>query len=181
MMKKTLVACAASMLFVAGTASAISLSGEAGQHYTNLGFGQDTGSTGLGLSGNWARSDHDGNVGSLGLNFGLPLGPLTATVGGKALYLSPKDGDNGGALALGGGLDWAISRYFSLHGEGYFAPDSLTSGVKAYNEASGGLRWNIFRPLSVDVGYRYMKMEGKDGRRDNTLADGPYVGVGLSF
>ncbi|MGP2689383.1 YfaZ family outer membrane protein, partial [Serratia nevei] len=24
-------------------------------------------------------------------------------------------------------------------------------------------------------------MEGKDGRRDNTLADGPYVGVGLSF
>ncbi|MBX9311126.1 YfaZ family outer membrane protein, partial [Serratia marcescens] len=59
-------------------------------------------------------------------------------------------------------------------------PDSFTSGVKAYNEASGGLRWK-FRPLSVDVGYRYMQMEGKDGRRDNTLADGPYVGVGLSF
>ena len=73
-----------------------------------------------------------------------------------------------------------INRYFSLHGEGYFAPDSFTSGVKAYNEASGGLRWK-FRPLSVDVGYRYMQMEGKDGRRDNTLADGPYVGVGLSF
>lgn len=39
--------------------------------------------------------------------------------------------------------------------------------MKAYNEASGGLRWK-FRPLSVDVGYRYMQMEGKDGRRDNT-------------
>ena len=62
---------------------------------------------------------------------------------------------------------WEINRYFSLHGEGYFAPDSFTSGVKAYNEASGGLRWK-FRPLSVDVGYRYMQMEGKDGRRDNT-------------
>ena len=70
-------------------------------------------------------------------------------------------------MALGGGPEWEINRYFSLHGEGYFAPDSFTSGVKAYNEASGGLRWK-FRPLSVDVGYRYMQMEGKDGRRDNT-------------
>ena len=34
--------------------------------------------------------------------------------------------------------------------------------MKAYNEASGGLRWK-FRPLSVDVGYRYMQMEGKTG------------------
>lgn len=180
-MKKTLVACAASMLFMTGAANALSLSGEAGKHYTNLGFGQDTGTSGLGLTGNWARSDHNGNVGSLGLNFGLPLGPLTATLGGKALYLSPKDGKSGGALALGGGLDWAITRSLSLHGEGYFAPESLTSGVKAYNEASGGLRWTVFRPLSVDVGYRYIQMQGKDGRSDNTLADGPYVGVGLSF
>lgn len=180
MMKKTWVACAAGLLFVTGAANAISVSGEAGQHYTNLGVGMSTGSSGLGLTGNWARSDHDGNVGSVGLNFGVPLGPLTATVGAKALYLSPKDGKSGGAVALGGGLEWEINRYFSLHGEGYFAPESFTSGVKAYNEASGGLRWKS-RPLSVDVGYRYMQMEGKDGRRDNTLADGPYVGVGLSF
>ena len=104
MMKKTWVACAAGLLFVTGAANAISVSGEAGQHYTNLGVGMSTGSSGLGLTGNWARSDHDGNVGSVGLNFGVPLGPLTATVGAKALYLSPKDGKSGGAVALGGGL-----------------------------------------------------------------------------
>lgn len=180
-MKKTLVACAAGLLFVAGSANAISLSGEVGQHYTNLGVGMGTSSSGIGISGNWARSDHDGNVGSLGLNFSLPVGPLMATVGGKALYLSPEDGKSGGALAVGGGLQWTVNRYFTLYGEGYFAPESLTSGVKAYNEANGGLRWNVFRPLNVDVGYRYINMQGKDGKRDNTLADGPYVGVGLSF
>lgn len=179
-MKKIWAACAAGLLLVTGSASAISVSGEAGQHYTNLGFGMNTGSAGLSLTGNWARSDHNGNVGGLGLNFGVPLGPLTATLGGKALYFNPKDGKSGGALAVGGGLEWEINRYLSLHGEGYFAPESFTRGVKAYNEASGGLRWQ-FRPLSVDVGYRYMQMEGKDGRRDNTLADGPYIGVGLSF
>ena len=102
MMKKTWVACAAGLLLVTGAANAISVSGEAGQHYTNLGVGMSTGSSGLGLTGNWARSDHDGNVGSVGLNFGVPLGPLTATVGAKALYLSPKDGKSGGAVALGG-------------------------------------------------------------------------------
>ena len=92
-----------------GAANAISVSGEAGQHYTNLGVGMSTGSSGLGLTGNWARSDHDGNVGSVGLNFGVPLGPLTATVGAKALYLSPKDGKSGGAVALGGGLEWKLT------------------------------------------------------------------------
>ncbi|VEI73079.1 YfaZ precursor [Serratia fonticola] len=38
-MNKTLVACAAGLLFVAGSANAISVSGEAGEHYTNLGVG----------------------------------------------------------------------------------------------------------------------------------------------
>lgn len=36
MMKKTWVACAAGLLLVTGSASAVSLSGEAGEHYTNL-------------------------------------------------------------------------------------------------------------------------------------------------
>ncbi|MFZ1871492.1 MAG: YfaZ family outer membrane protein [Chania sp.] len=180
-MKKTLVACAAGLLLVAGSANAISMNGEAGQHYTNLGIGMDTSTTGLALSGNWLRSDHDGNVGSLGLGFSLPVGPLMATVGGKALYLSPNDGKSGAALALGGGLQWTLNRYFSLYGEGYFAPESLTSGVKAYNEVNGGLRWNVFSPLNVNAGYRYANIEGKDGHRDNKVADGLYIGAGLSF
>ncbi|EIS07510.1 yfaZ family protein [Yersinia pestis PY-46] len=57
----------------------------------------------------------------------------------------------------------------------------MTSGMKSYSEANGGVRWNVFRPLTVDVGYRYINMEGKEGRRDNRLADGVYIGAGLNF
>lgn len=37
------------------------------------------------------------------------------------------------------------------------------------------------RPLSIEAGYRYLNLAGKDGNRDNAIADGPYVGVNASF
>jgi opacity protein-like surface antigen len=181
MIKKTLLACTAGLLFVAGAANAVSMSGENGQHYTSLGIGMGTDTSGLGLSGRWTRSDRDGNVGDIGLGFNLPVGPLMVTVGGKAMYLDPHVGKSGSALALGGGVRWPVSHNLALYGEGYFSPEALTSGVKAYNEVGGGLRWTIFRPLSVDVGYHYMQMKGKDGHRNNMPADGPYIGVDLGF
>lgn len=180
-MNKYLVACTASLLFVASSASAVSFNAETGRDYTNLGFGMGTNSTGLAISGNWARSDHDGDIVGLGLGFNLPLGPMIATAGAKGIYMSPEDGSTGGAVAIGGGLRYPINSSFSLYGEGYFAPEELTSGMKSYSEANGGVRWSIFRPLTVDVGYRYINMEGKEGHRDNRLADGVYIGAGLNF
>ncbi|MDI5448937.1 YfaZ family protein, partial [Salmonella enterica subsp. enterica serovar Anatum] len=41
------------MLFVSASAQAISISGQAGEDYTNIGVGFGTESTGLALSGNW--------------------------------------------------------------------------------------------------------------------------------
>lgn len=37
------------------------------------------------------------------------------------------------------------------------------------------------RPLSIQAGYRYLNLAGKDGNRDNTIADGPYIGASASF
>lgn len=31
------------------------------------------------------------------------------------------------------------------------------------------------RPLSIEAGYRYLNLEGKDGNKDSTIADGPYL------
>ncbi|MCW6647323.1 YfaZ family protein [Yersinia ruckeri] len=180
-MKKTFIACAASLLFAAGSASAISITGEAGRHYTNLGFGMGTNTGGLTMSGNWARSDHDGEMAGFGLGFNLPIGSLMATIGGKGIYMAPEDGKNGGAIAVGGGLSYPITKSFTLYGEGYVAPESMTSGMKSYTEANAGVRWNVLRPLTIDAGYRYINMEGKDGHRDNRLADGIYLGAGLNF
>ncbi len=60
-------------------------------------------------------------------------------------------------------------------------PDSLSSGIDSYREANVGASWTIMRPLSIQAGYRYLNLAGKDGNRDNTIADGPYIGASASF
>lgn len=77
------------MLFVSASANAISINGQAGEDYTNLGFGMGRETTGLAVSGNWMHNDDDGDVAGLGLGLNIPLGPLLATVGGKGVYTNP--------------------------------------------------------------------------------------------
>ncbi|MDR3432913.1 MAG: YfaZ family outer membrane protein [Rouxiella aceris] len=181
-MKKYLVACTtAALMMTTLSAHAIGVNAEIGQHYTNLGFGMGTTTSGLELTGSWAHSDNDGDVAGLGLGYNIPLGPFMATVGGKALYTSPKNGSDGYAVPLGGGLQLPLGRYVSLYGEGYYAPDSLSSGINNYKEANAGIRITPVRLISVDVGYRYQALEGKDSSRDNTIADGAYVGGAVNF
>lgn len=56
-MKKSIFAALAGMMFVSTAAHAISFSGQAGEHYTNLGVGFGTESTGLAVTGNWLHND----------------------------------------------------------------------------------------------------------------------------
>ena len=180
-MKKSILLGLAGMMFVSTAANAISVTGQAGEHYTNLGVGFGTESSGLAVTGNWMHSDNDGDAAGLGLGLNIPLGPFLATVGGKGVYTNPKSGDEGYAAAVGGGLQWKIGYSFRLFGEYYYSPDSLSSGIQSYQEANAGASWTIMRPLSIEAGYRYLNLEGKDGNKDSTIADGPYLGVSASF
>lgn len=164
---------AGSALLLSGAAQAISVNGQAGKNFTNFEAGLGTETSGLYSTLNWAHSDNDGDIVGLGLGLGVPLGSAIISVGGKAMYLNPKHS--------GGGINLPLGQSFALYGSAYYSPDSLSSGIKDYTEATGGVRWNVMCPLSVDVGYRYVNLAGKDGHRDNAIADGPYVGVGLSF
>ncbi|MBC8952321.1 MULTISPECIES: YfaZ family outer membrane protein [Xenorhabdus] len=180
-MKGLIAISAASLLFLTGAANAISMDVQMGKHNTSTSVGIGDKNAGLSFNGNWTRSDHNGQLGSLGAAFGLPVGPFTASVGGKALYLSPKEGKDGAALAGGVGLSWAVIPSLSLYGEAYGAPSSLTSGVDSYTEAAGGARVTLIKPLTVDVGYRVIDIKGKNGNRSNKVSDGFYIGAGLSF
>ncbi len=180
-MNKLLMAGVAGLALVSASASAISVSGEAGEKYTNIGVGFGTESTGIAINGNYAHNDDDGDIVGLGLGLNIPLGPMMATVGGRGVYLNPNDSKEGYAVAVGGGLSWPIFESFTVFGDYYYSPDSLSSGVKDYQEASAGARWAIMRPISVEAGYRYIGVDGKDGDRNNTIADGPYVGVSARF
>ncbi|CDL52626.1 hypothetical protein NUBL9656_17160 [Klebsiella pneumoniae] len=57
----------------------------------------------------------------------------------------------------------------------------MSSGVEDYVEANAGVRLNVLPSLNIEAGYRYIDMAGKDGNRDNTLADGAYAGVNFRF
>ncbi len=151
----------AGVMLVSSAAHAISVTGEAGEHYTNLGVGFGTESTGLAVSGNWLHSDNDGDAAGLGPGLNIPLGPFPATVGGKGVYTNPKQGDEGYAAAVGGGLQWKIGDSFRLYGDYYYSPDSLSSGIDSYQEANVGASWTIMRPLSIRAGYRYLNRRAK--------------------
>ena len=180
-MNKLIMAGIAGLALASSAANAISVSGEAGQKYTNVGVGFGTESSGLAVTGNYAHNDDNGDIAGLGLGLNVPLGPLMGTVGGKGVYLNPKDGKEGYAVAVGGGLKWPVSDSFSLFGDYYYSPDSLSSGVKDYQEASAGVSWTIMRPVTISGGYRYIGLKGKDGDRTNAIDDGPYVGIIAGF
>ncbi|MEQ4923031.1 YfaZ family outer membrane protein [Proteus hauseri] len=180
-MKKYLLAGAVGAMLFAGTANAASVNFQVGDHYTDLRGGLGNPNSGLSFNGNWARSDHDGQIGTLGAKFALPLGPFSASVGGKAVYLSPKDGDDGAALAGGVGLNWDVLPSLSVYGELYGSPEGLTSGSESYYEADVGAQLTVFKPLHVNAGYRVIEIENSHNRSNNKLADGFYLGAGLSF
>ena len=56
-MKKIALAGLAGMLLVSASVNAMSISGQAGKEYTNIGVGFGTETTGLALSGNWTHND----------------------------------------------------------------------------------------------------------------------------
>lgn len=180
-MKKVALLGLGGLMLVSSAANALSIHGQVGKAYTNLGFGLGTDTSGLALTGNWTHNDDDGDAAGLGLGLNIPVGPLLATVGGKAIYTNPNSGDDGYAAAVGGGLQWKIGDNFRLFGEYYYSPDSLSSGIDSYEEANAGARWTIMRPVTLEAGYRYLNLAGKEGHRDNALADGPYIGVSAGF
>ncbi len=111
--------------------------------------------------GNWLHSDNDGDAAGLGLGLNIPLGPFLATVGGKGVYTNPKQGDEGYAAAVGGGLRGKSATSFRLYGDYYYSPIP-SSGIDSYQEARAvSASWTIMRPLSIQAGYRYLNLAGK--------------------
>ncbi|MBV4368473.1 YfaZ family outer membrane protein [Erwinia sp. BNK-24-b] len=172
---------ALALLVLAGSAQAIEGGIDVGRDYTNLHAGLGTTSTGFAVSGNWLRSDHDGSMGSLGLGYNVGLGDAFITPGVKAISTNPKDNKDGYAIAVGVGVHLPVTNMFNVFGQYYYSPDSFSSHINDYQEASGGISFQPISLVDVRVGYQYMTMDGKDGRKDNVVADGPYVGASVHF
>ncbi|WP_169307306.1 YfaZ family outer membrane protein [Chitiniphilus eburneus] len=163
----------------AACANAMDLTAAAGEDFVSANAGLNAG--GLGLTADWLYHDDLGYVAGLGLGLGVPLGSVLVTLGGKAMYVDLDSGDTGGALAMGGTVQWPLGEHFKLLGGAWYAPESLASGVGAYTEAMAGVRYNLTRQIGADLGYRYVKVEGEEGQPSAELANGVYGGVSFSF
>ena len=78
--------------------------------------------SGLSFDGNWARSDHRGAVRRRACQIAFPLGPVSASVGGKAVYIDPEVGKKGMAVAPGVVWHGAFCRRYVFTVEFYGAP-----------------------------------------------------------
>jgi len=172
---------ALALLALAGSAQAIEGGIDVGRDYTNLHAGLVTTTPGFALSGNWLRSDHDGSMGSLGLGYNVGLGDVLISPGVKAISTNPSDNKDGYAIAVGVGASAPITNMFNVFGQYYYSPDAFSSHIDNYQEASAGVSFQPISLVDVRVGYQYLAMNGKNGRKDNVIADGPYVGASLHF
>jgi len=181
MKKVALTSGALALLLLAGSAQAIDGSVNVGKNYTDLHVGLGTNTPGFALSGDWLRSDHDGSTGSLGLGYNVAVGDIMLSPAVKAISTNPKDSKDGYAIAVGGGVRVPVTKMFNVYGQYFYSPDSLSSHIDDYQEASAGVTFQPISLVDVSVGYKYMAMNGKNGNKDNVVADGPYVGAALHF
>lgn len=160
--------------------AAVNLHGEAGAEFTNLSASFGAGEPGMTFSSQWAHSDNDGDSVGLGMGYNFNLGPFLMTLGGKAVYLNPKDGDEGYAIAAGGGAELPLVSISRFSARAITHRTQCPAALRIM-EANAGVRLNVLPSLNIEAGYRYIDMAGKDGNRDNTLADGAYAGVNFRF
>lgn len=128
-MKKIALAGLVGMLLVFVLVNVMSISGQVGKEYINIGVGFGIEMMGLVLSGNWIYNDDDGDVVGVGLGLNLFFGLLMVIVGGKGVYINLNYGDEGYVVVVGGGLQWKIGNSFCLFGEYYYFLDLFFSGI----------------------------------------------------
>ena len=125
--------------------------------------------------------DDEETVANIGLGKNILLGNNTLTLGAKANVFDLAGHDTEFALSFGGEVDLPLNDKFALYGSAYWAPEFASSGrLTNYVDSSVGVRFNVTKPLSLDLGYRFSQAEF-NGRHTHTIADGLYGGVGFKF
>ena len=106
---------------------------------------------------------------------------LAVGLGGRLLYVY-KDGDNGGALALGGQVEARVPNYdrFGITASSYYAPGFLSIGKLDRSwENSVALDYELIRGGAIYVGYRNLRQD--IGGSNHSTDSGVNLGFRLKF
>ncbi|QZA77318.1 YfaZ family protein [Deefgea tanakiae] len=176
-MRFSIMACA---LVLSVGAHASELSSSIGNEYFGVHYSHDLNQ--LKLSADLVHNfDHEDTIANIGLGKNIALGSNTLTVGAKVNFLDFRYQETEYAMSFGGDLAIPLTSQFALYGSAYWAPEFAASGnLTSYVDAAAGVRFNISKPLSIDLGYRYSQAEF-DSHYTRTVADGLYAAVGFNF
>ncbi|MGI9307975.1 MAG: YfaZ family outer membrane protein [Gammaproteobacteria bacterium] len=139
------------------------------------------------LSGGWLHNSDRGEV--LDATVYLPgwvtkgKNPLRAGIGVRGVYTDADEiGDNGGAVGVGGFLNYTLPRFNRLFilAEVYFAPEVLSIGdMEKYEDYSIALGYNMMRSADIFVGARYVKGDYDSG--SSLFDNGMNLGFRIKF
>lgn len=137
--------------------------------------------TGFGFLFDATRSGEDAYSIGPGLSFGVPIGAVSLTAAGKALYVRSADGRSGLTTPIGVIASLRAASRLSLVGRALYTPRSFfNAGLGAYTQAAAGVR-STYKPINLEAGWRYEELEGRNGTQNARLANGPYIAAGFSF
>lgn len=106
---------------------------------------------------------------------------LTAGLGGRLLYVN-REGDNGGALALGGQLNARLPQIdrVGLNFSSYYAPGVTSFGrLDRYWENAIDVEYELIRDGGVYAGYRNIRQD--IGSFSGSVDNGFHLGFRLKF
>ena len=152
-----------------------------------LSYGHDLSGRKLRIEGSWLHHQDRGDIAGIGLQLvdfaSGGSNPLTAGIGIKAFFINPDFDLDGGALGLGGSVEYTLpqSNRIGLEGHLYFAPDVVAFGdVSQYLEVSARVRYNILRDADLYIGLRNNNVEF-DGGGSFSIDTGFHVGIKIRF
>ncbi|HEY0975666.1 MAG TPA: YfaZ family outer membrane protein [Solimonas sp.] len=113
---------------------------------------------------------------------GIKSANVAAGLGIRGVYIG-RDADSGGAVALGGQLEFRFPGYervgFSVYG--YGAPEATSLGqVDKYYEVGVGVDYQVLKDASIYVGYREVRVDIAD-LTDVKADDSFHIGLRLNF
>lgn len=127
------------------------------------------------------KYDEDGYGVFYGLYSGYKGDEISASLGGKLLYVD-SDIEDGGALALGGELRWYFYSKVSLRLMGHFAPSILSFGdMDEYRELGAHVVFEVFPNTEVYVGAKDTRAEFEYIRGKSELQHGFNVGLQVNL
>ncbi|GKX49866.1 YfaZ family outer membrane protein [Budvicia aquatica] len=183
-MKKLVALSVLSLISLPALASDLNtvLGVEAGHKHTQLSAEILPSENGFFYNSAWTKNFRDGvNVASAGVGYQHSVGLVDGYVGIKAAYIAPKKGDNGFAAPFGGGVRIHMTNDIYAYGEGYVATRGMNNAVQKYVEVDSGVAYTPKENVVLNVGYRYMGVDGKSETPNHALIDGAYVGAGYKF